>query len=164
MADSDHLDRAKPRFRPPTVKVRKRPALLGEVTDGGTLASTCLYPALFSTRGFRWVHRVFCLSVASSAQSPHNAVWVMQRGTDATLPCKSPHRVRVGAQNVGGGSCFACFLLVGGVLPLPEAIRLKYAGSRPCFGAHSVLLATLTVLLPFFLAQRRSEADNQRLF
>jgi len=63
ISQSDHL----------TGKCEKRPALLGEVDGGRALATTRLYPALFSTVGSCQTREPVRFS-KRPAQSPHVAV------------------------------------------------------------------------------------------
>ena len=75
-------------------KCEKRPALLGEVGGGRALATTRLYPALFSTVEIAWG---FCILVPEAVSQqlrtkPSQSVLAGIVGKDATQPCKSPHR------------------------------------------------------------------------
>jgi len=75
-------------------KCEKRPALLGEVGGGRPLATTRLYPALFSTVKNAWAFCVLSLDGGFMLlpTKPSQLALVDALGKPATSPCKSPHR------------------------------------------------------------------------
>jgi hypothetical protein len=105
IVNSDHLDRAKTPIRPPHGKVQKRPALLGEVDGGRSLATTRLYPALFSTVKKAWAFCVLSLDGGFKLlpTKPSQLVLAGAVGKPATSPCKTPHRGGQGQQVGNGG-------------------------------------------------------------